>query len=242
MITGLTKKINVHNITLLLCFITLILVVYVLCKTNESFFGSKNNFDSAKYWEKRYATGDNSGSGSYGKLAEYKAKFINKFVVNNGISSVIEFGVGDGAQLKLANYPSYIGVDISNTILRKVSKTFASDNTKTFMHTSEYKGEKCDLAMSLDVIFHLVEDDVFNEHMQSLFDSSTRFVIIYSSKIDFNKTSKHVRHREFTKWISKNAPKWKLAYHERNPFYCDPKKNQCKTNDKSFANFFVFSK
>ena len=205
MIKGLTKKINVHNITLLLCFITLILVVYVLCKTNtntnESFFGSKNNFDSAKYWEKRYATGDNSGSGSYGKLAEYKAKFINKFFVDNGISSVIEFGVGDGAQLK---HELPILVLMLVTLLRKVSKTLLQIILKLLCIQVNTKVKNV-IATSLDVIFHLVEDDVFNEHMQSLFDSSPLCNYILFD-IDFNKTS-NMFHREFTKWISKNALK-----------------------------------
>ena len=33
-------------------------------------------FDSKKYWEKRYLKGGDSGDGSYGKLAEFKAKVI----------------------------------------------------------------------------------------------------------------------------------------------------------------------
>ena len=34
---------------------------------------------SGQYWEDRYAAGGNSGDGSYGDLAEYKASRINKF-------------------------------------------------------------------------------------------------------------------------------------------------------------------
>ena len=32
---------------------------------------------SEKYWEKRYIAGGNSGAGSYGKLAEFKAEVLN---------------------------------------------------------------------------------------------------------------------------------------------------------------------
>ena len=36
--------------------------------------------DSKHYWEDRYASGGNSGSGSYNKLAEFKSEVINAFV------------------------------------------------------------------------------------------------------------------------------------------------------------------
>lgn len=37
----------------------------------------------------------------------------NDFVRARGIDSVIEFGCGDGAQLALAEYPAYGGIDVS---------------------------------------------------------------------------------------------------------------------------------
>src|SRR5690606_4241845 len=74
-------------------------------------------FVSADYWEQRYARGGNSGAGSYGKLAEFKAEVLNAFVRERQIRSVIDFGCGDGAQLALAEYPSYVGLDVSPTAL-----------------------------------------------------------------------------------------------------------------------------
>src|SRR6185437_10475742 len=71
--------------------------------------------NSNEYWERRYRTGGTSGAGSYNRLAEFKANFLNKFVEEHQVVSVVEYGSGDGAQLKLARYPSYTGVDISRT-------------------------------------------------------------------------------------------------------------------------------
>ena len=53
---------------------------------------------SDQLWEKRYAKGGNSGAGSYGKLAVYKAKVLNEFIEENKneVNSVVEFGCGDG--------------------------------------------------------------------------------------------------------------------------------------------------
>ena len=59
---------------------------------------------STKYWQERYATGGDSGVGSYEKFAEFKAEIVNAFVSTYGVTSVIEFGCGDGNQLRLATY------------------------------------------------------------------------------------------------------------------------------------------
>lgn len=81
---------------------------------------------SSEYWERRYAAGHNSGAGSYGALAEFKADVINRFVARNSVQTVIEFGCGDGAQLELADYRHYVGYDVSETVL-----TFAVGDLRT---------------------------------------------------------------------------------------------------------------
>ena len=96
---------------------------------------------SEKYWETRYAAGGNSGVGSYDKFAEFKADTINRFVVDRQIQSVIEFGCGDGNQLKLATYPRYIGFDVSETIISSCQDCFADDDCKTFKLMRDYDGE-----------------------------------------------------------------------------------------------------
>ena len=70
-------------------------------------------FESRKYWEDRYHQGGNSGAGSYGRLGQFKANVLNAFVSEWDIRSVIEWGCGDGHQLSLADYPEYLGIDIS---------------------------------------------------------------------------------------------------------------------------------
>ena len=56
-----------------------------------------------------------AGRGSFGRLADFKAEFLNKFVEKNQIESIAEFGCGDSNQLKKYNFPSYTGIDISDT-------------------------------------------------------------------------------------------------------------------------------
>jgi hypothetical protein len=194
--------------------------------------------NSAYYWDRRYREGGNSGAGSYNRLARFKADFLNSFVQEYQISSVIEYGSGDGAQLKLARYPSYIGVDVSTTAVEMCRETFRHDTSKRFEKLYDLaKSTMADLSLSLDVIYHLVEDSVFETYMQQLFESARRFVIVYSSNVDRGWPAKHVRHREFTRWVAQNKPDWHLQSVVKNAYPYDP----ADPEQTSFADFHVFT-
>jgi hypothetical protein len=194
---------------------------------------------SGDYWEDRYVSGGNSGPGSYNRLAKFKAHFLNDFVRRNDVSSVIEFGSGDGAQLELAEYPEYIGVDVSKAAVEATRSRFASDASKRFYESLELPpGTQSDLSLSLDVIFHLVEDPVFERYMRDLFDAATRFVIIYSSNVRERSTAPHVRHRRFTDWVERERPAFVLKERVANPYPFD----ENDPDNTSFADFYVFER
>jgi len=176
--------------------------------------------NSESYWIKRYQTGGNSGKGSYNELAEFKAEILNQFVSQKNINSVIEFGCGDGNQLKLCDYPAYVGFDISPDVIKRCKRIFKNDGSKAFRLISSYSNEKAELTLSLDVIFHLVEDKVFEEYMHRLFDASEKYVIIYSSDFEENSIldGAHVRHRTFTDWVGHHKPGWELIEHIPNRY------------------------
>lgn len=193
--------------------------------------------NSSDYWETRYRNGGNSGVGSYGKLAEFKAGILNEFVRDHGVETVFEFGCGDGNQVSLSRYPRYTGYDVSPKAVALCRKRFAADPTRTFHAIGDYAGETADLALSLDVIYHLVEDAVFEAYMRTLFQASRRFVIVYSSDTTDNEgfAGTHVWHRKFTGWVEANLPEWRLIRHipNRYPFQGD-------YTQGSFADFFIF--
>lgn len=196
--------------------------------------------NSKRYWENRYSKGGNSGAGSYNHLAKFKASILNSFVAKNHINTVIEFGSGDCNQLSLANYKSYIGYDVSQTAISICKKKFKNDKTKIFIHLDNNfnNNKKADLSISLEVIFHLIEDEVFNEYMQNLFISSNKYVCIYSS--NFNKKSaRYVRHRKFTDWIDKYMFKnWKMKEFIPNKYPFDTKHKY----STSYSDFYFYEK
>lgn len=194
---------------------------------------------SGDYWESRYKAGGNSGAGSYNRLARFKAEFLNQFVAENRIASVIEFGCGDGSQLKLAEYPSYVGVDVASKAVEMCRDLFSGDATKRFVQLNELDSNySAELALSLDVVYHLVEDPVFEAYMRQLFASARRFVIVYSSDIDEAQVVKHVRQRKFTRWVGENEPDWRLVSMVKNAYPFDP----ADSDNTSFADFYVFAR
>ena len=191
---------------------------------------------SSRYWEDRYALGGNSGAGSYGRLARFKAEVINNFVAKNGVQTVIELGCGDGAQLELARYPYYTGLNISLQAIELCRARFRQDSNKQFFHFSTQEADKttADLAMSLDVIYHLVEDYIYDDYMSRLVSTANRFICIYSSNIERPALVDHIRHRIFTDWMVAHAPQWKLIQKIPNVYPEDP----TRPNDTSWADFY----
>lgn len=193
--------------------------------------------DSKSYWKERYQLGGSSGNGSYNELAEFKAEIVNQFVSEKNINSIIEYGCGDGNQLLLYNIPSYLGFDISPEIILLCREMFFEDDEKSFKLVEDYQNETADLTMSLDVIYHLVEDSVYSLYMNRLFDSSEKYVIIYSSNTDNNSIidGAHVKHRNFTGWVEKYKPEWELIKFIPNRY---PIKENGKNG--SISDFFIY--
>lgn len=194
---------------------------------------------SAEYWEERYAAGGTSGVGSYEFFAAFKAEVLNHFVDVHNVRSVIEFGCGDGNQLRLATYPTYLGFDLSKTAIARCREVFEQDQSKAFRLMADYNGEVAELSISLDVIYHLVEDAVFDEYMRLLFRASNRYVVIYASDghDGANGDAPHVRHRTFSKWVNDNQPTWTLVERIPNRY---PYRGDYRTG--SFADFFFYER
>ena len=178
---------------------------------------------SGRYWERRYARGGTSGSGSYGPAARWKASVANRWVADLGVTSVVDLGCGDGNQLALADYPRYLGLDRSPTAVRRCIARFGDDPAKSFLR---YEPDQLvdpagwlrgDLALSMEVIFHLVEDEVFEDYMRRLFASAERYVLICSNDAAHGEVAPHLRYREFTAWVEQHHPEWELLRREDPP-------------------------
>lgn len=194
--------------------------------------------DTKKFWTDRYSNFGNgifttSGYGSYGVLADYKANFLNTMFDIYGIKSVIDIGFGDGNQLSKLKVKDYTGFEIAQTAIDLCVKRFPDFKFKTI---DQYDGEKADLSMSLDVIFHMTSDDLLNQHLDLLKKSSNRYIVIYGLDSDtppIANVSEHVRFNKF----SDKMGEFKLICHESNPhsWHGNPE-------NETWSDFYVFRK
>lgn len=104
------------------------------------------------------------------------------------------------------------------------------DNAKVF---------QADLALSIDVIFHLIEEDVFTKYMLHLFAAASRYVIIYSWGEGASPVTRswHNRPRDFESFVNTHLPEWKLVNIIRNMYPYDP-----KTEEGSLSSFYIYSR
>lgn len=196
---------------------------------------------SDAYWRERYEKGGNSGEGSYGELAAYKAREIQAFAAKEAVRTIFELGCGDGNQLSLMHYPHYVGVDISPNCIEHCRKRF-SDKGWQFLLYGDFERSSMpdlELGLSLDVIYHLVEDEIYEAYLALLFSRATRFVLIYASDFDhYDPALPHVRHRAFAEDIALRFPEWRLVEARPNPY----EKPHDDPSYGSFAKFHVFER
>lgn len=142
-------------------------------------------FDYIGYWEETYRSGETSGRGSYGVLAEFKAEVVNGLIQREGIHRVIEFGCGDGNQLQYMNYEDYLGVDVAASSVKRCASQFAKDSSKSFMLYTPglwiNRGFlQADLTVCLDVLYHITDETDFRNTLYDILHSSTAWVVLYT--------------------------------------------------------------
>lgn len=197
---------------------------------------------SGAYWQRRYRRGGTSGAGSYGRLAAYKAGVVNGLVQERGIRSVVEFGSGDGNQAALFTFPDYTGVDLVPQVVAAARARFAARPGWRFLTTAEDAAEagSYELALSLDVIYHLVEDAVYDAYMRRLCAAAGRYLLVYASDRDDSATgTAHVRHRAYSRWIAAHAPELRPLRDWQHPYPMTPDSDPRQT---SFAAFRLFGR
>lgn len=146
------------------------------------------------YWEARYASAGTSGSGSAGEAARSKAAYVNDLIRREQVRSVVDWGCGDGRQLDWLDLPAaYLGVDIAPAAITRCIERHPDRAFLVWPEGIEVL-VRAELALSLDVIFHLVDDGDFESYWDRLFASATRLVLVHATDHDAC-GARHVRHR-----------------------------------------------
>jgi hypothetical protein len=167
--------------------------------------------NSNQYWKNVYKWGGNSGKGSRGDLAAEKADFVNAFCRAHDIDTVVEFGSGDGVCASMIEVERYIGFDISDTALKFARSRCQNQDTHRLFNydkwtleqirskVSENKLSDNILNLSMDVMYHLVEDKVLNQYIDCLCKTPSKYVAVFSTDPGVDgSAARHVRQRAYS--------------------------------------------
>ena len=117
----------------------------------------------------------------------------------------------------------------------KVSIIMTNHNFFVLNKNKKLTKTKVDLTVSLDVLYHLIEDIVYENYIKNLFNSESKFIIIYSCNFEDDGTfAKHVKPRKFTDHQFINQ-KYDLIHFEKNKY--GDKKN---TDTYSMSDWYIY--
>jgi len=98
-----------------------------------------------------------------------------------------------------------LGLDFSEYAIKQCRALFSEDPNKSFMLyiPSRFFNTNfiiADLVVSLDVLYHIVDDRDYYKTLHDIFSSSRKFVILYTSieayRYEKFREGSHVRHRD----------------------------------------------
>jgi len=150
-------------------------------------------------WQQRYRDSGNSGLGSRGDLLQFKVDFINSFIEENNIETVLDFGHGD---LEVANglvVSDYTGIDIFESNVSHESHIKLVNS-----RFDEYDGDSVDLVLCLDVLYHILEDEeeYLCKTIDKLIEKANKFVVIYAQdSLNLYFDHQYKEHLHNSKWI-----------------------------------------
>lgn len=164
------------------------------------------------YWDSRWRDGPPC-PGSNGDTAASKAAWLNAAVQDLDVRSIVDWGCGDGGQAALVNVGMYVGIEVAPSAWEAASVALATrDNCCVVLAPpGQQITVRADMAVSMDVVFHLTDDREYEEWIARVFGSASRFVAVYGTDYD-SVVNGHMRHHE----VTRDAPAdWSLIEGQR---------------------------
>lgn len=142
-------------------------------------------------WDEHYKSGGKSGDPSdYMKSREWKHALIAKYcdIKNN---SIIDVGCGDLQFWQGRKPAKYIGIDISQTIIDAHTEKYP-DRQFICASSDESLDISADMVMCFDMLWHIIDDDVYIETLKNIRRYSKKYIMIYTwNSNPFNRNILH---------------------------------------------------
>lgn len=138
----------------------------------------QSGFPNQTFWNWRYATNPELGSGvgSRGASLDSKRRMLKSAVAALKPGSVLDVGCGDGEATRGLSLPSYTGVDLSSESIARASAG-RPDGTY-FVGSLVGRGLKADLVICLDVLIHQPDATVYGQLVSELVDATQDALLV----------------------------------------------------------------
>ena len=129
----------------------------------------------------KWGKGKGSGAGSSFKFNKEYIEFIEHFLIDMGIESVIDYGCGDWQFSQHINWgdTKYLGLDIVDSVIEKNKEQFPNYDFVSDTNVFKYLEGK-DLIIIKDVIMHWT-DDVIIEFLDKLMTYDIQILLVNAS-------------------------------------------------------------
>jgi SAM-dependent methyltransferase len=137
-------------------------------------------FDNRDFWNQRYTTDPQKGSGpgSRGENLTLKRKVIDSVITEHGISSVLDIGCGDIAILDSLEIRNYVGIDISDIVVRQNKARRPEWDFVCEDLAGAFQPPSAELVLCLDVLIHQKARKDYIGILSKALNSSTRIALI----------------------------------------------------------------
>lgn len=137
------------------------------------------DFDNRLFWNYRYATHPQLGSGvgSRGKVLEAKRKMLESVLDELRPQSVLDVGCGDLELWRGLSPPGYTGIDVSRTAVeiarqKRPDLRFEAGDIRTLGLQPH------DLALALDVLIHQPSQDAYEQLLAGLIELTGKRLVV----------------------------------------------------------------
>ena len=175
------------------------------------------------YKNELWGEGQGSGGGSSPQITVGYRKFLQKFLKDYNIKSVIDLGCGDWQFSKLIDWSGieYLGLDCVKTIIKDNKKKFEDNNIKfEFSEAHSKIEETADLLIIKDVMIHWSNSEILNFYNELKKTNSFKYILITNQtsnqninedivtgqfhNIDINRAPFDFNAKEIYKWENDN--------------------------------------
>lgn len=167
--------------------------------------GRRDDFDNSSFWDFRYHSAPELGSGlgSRGAVLKFKESLLRPYMKAISNDNVIDVGCGDIEIMRTMPLRNYLGIDVSGESIKLASHK-RSDWSFKVANISEFESGSYDYAICLDVLIHQSAAEQFDDLLKHLIRVCRKGVFVSGYSCENPNSGIVFTHRSLSDALRKN--------------------------------------